>query len=430
MKKPVKIIFVISTILLLSTCFSTRYKQLINLTTQESPTETKLILTLSKPVQFKDATLKDSSIIIINFPGGDVYSNEEDEVVINKGPIKKVKHGYSRKIGDNVRLLDFVLIELAQELPHRITRSGSSIIIAVENPERLSNMPHKDKEKKEGQPEPGSLSPLEQSGYLIGPLDVLNVEVWRHPDTSREVAVNYKGEITLPPLRQISLMGLTVPQVEEELAKALSKYLIDPIVFVTVKEFNSQRVIVLGETTPGMHTLKRRTTLVEFISEIGGLSDTGDTSKIKLIKKNGEVFTFNLESLLYDPQRRNEVLVEGGDTVYVPPLEQNKVYILGEVNNPTSVVVKGKITVMDALTEAGGYTRDAVIRSVIIVRGEVGSQRAIRVDLDRFLKKSDVGQNVALEPGDVVYVPKSFIASVEQFLRLMSTPILWTLWVR
>jgi polysaccharide export outer membrane protein len=270
--------------------------------------------------------------------------------------------------------------------------------------------------------------PLVQPGYLIGPEDVLNVEVWNQPNISREVVVDYEGDINIPPVRKLSVIGLTVSQLEEKLSKAFSKYIIDPIVFVSIKEYNSQRVTVLGETKTGMYTLKRRTTLVEFLGQIGGTTENADTFHIKLIKKDRRAFIYDLNDLIDNPQKSESIIVSGGDTVYVPPLEFNKVYVLGEVKTPQIVTIKGKLTVIDAITEAGGFTRDAVRKSVMIIRGELGSQEGIRVNAKQILQKGDISQNIDLEPGDIVFVPKIFIVHIERFLRDFAYPLTWYFW--
>jgi len=270
--------------------------------------------------------------------------------------------------------------------------------------------------------------PLVQPGYLIGPEDVLSVEVWNQPDISREVVVNYDGDINIPPIRKLSVIGLTVSQLEEKLSKALSKYIIDPIVFVSIKEYNSQRVTVLGETKTGMYTLKRRTTLIEFLGQIGGTTENADTFHIKLIKKDRRAFIYDLNDLIDNPQKSENIVVSGGDTVYVPPLEFNKIYVLGEVKSPQIMTIKGKLTVIDAITKAGGFTRDAVRKSVMIIRGELGSQEGIRVNAKEILQKGDISQNIDLEPGDIVFVPKTFIVHIERFLRDFAYPLTWYFW--
>jgi polysaccharide export outer membrane protein len=177
-----------------------------------------------------------------------------------------------------------------------------------------------------------------------------------------------------------------------------------------------------------MYTLKRRTTLVEFLGQIGGTTENADTYHIKLIKKDRAVFTYNFNELINDPQKSERIVVTGGDTVYVPPLEFNKVYVLGEVRNPMIITIKGKLTMIDAITEAGGFTRDAARKSVMVVRGELGSQTGIRVNAKELLKQGDISQNIELQAGDIVFVPKTFIVSVERFLRVFAYPLTWYFW--
>jgi polysaccharide export outer membrane protein len=149
-----------------------------------------------------------------------------------------------------------------------------------------------------------------------------------------------------------------------------------------------------------------------------------------LIKRDGRTFTYNLNELINNPQKSHDVLVSGGDTLFVPPLEMNKVYVLGEVASPKIITIRRKLTLIDAITEAGGYTRDAITKSILVIRGELGSQKGIRINLSRILKQGDVGQNIELEAGDIVYVPKSFIVDVERFIRALSAPVLFWIFYR
>ncbi|NOR21875.1 MAG: hypothetical protein GQ476_04215, partial [Candidatus Aminicenantes bacterium] len=285
-----------------------------------------------------------------------------------------------------------------------------------------------EKTKIGGDSEAKAKDPFADSEYLIGPGDILNIEVWGHPDVSRDVAVDYRGEIKLPPVRRMSVMAFTTYQLEEALTKSLSKYLIDPVVFVLVKEFNSQRIIALGEITTGMYTLKRKTSLVEFLGQIGGPTVNANVSKIKLIKKDGEISIHDLNELIDDPKKSDEVLVSAGDTVFVPPLEMSRVSVLGEVKSPKMIIVKGKLALVEAVTEAGGFTDNAVQSSVIVLRGELGDMKGYRVDMSRIFKKGDIGLNIELEAGDIIYVPRSFIADLERFLRDITLPLTWYFW--
>jgi len=428
MKKLATISPLLVIILGFISCVSPRGVHLVSLSTEELPSETELVLTTSDPVKYTHTKLDDPPCIIINFPEDKVFSIEEDELNINKGAIKKIKNEYFEGGGNSPRHLNLMIVELTHDSSYKIANSGSSIIIRIENPVKSQSKASEEKTKVDLQLQVQDSNLSTPFGYIIGPGDVLYIEVWKQEDISRQVTVNYKGEIRLPPIKTVSAIGLNATQLEEKLTKDLSKYLIDPIVFVTIKEYNSQRIIALGETKTGMYTLKRKTTLVEFLGEIGGPNDDADTANIRLIKKDGKIFTYDLNELINNPQQSDQIVVSGGDTVYVPPLAINKVYVLGEVSEPKVITLKGKMTLVDAITEAGGYTRDAVTKSIVVIRGELGSQQGIRVNLKRILKEGDVGQNIELKPGDIVYVPKSFIVDIERFLRNIALPVTWYFW--
>ena len=418
-------------ILLFVSCIprlSPKIAHFVNLEAKESESGTMVILTTSEPVQYKDTKLENPPCILISFPDKKVFSSKEDVVIVNKGPIKRIKNEYYQSEGESRRQLNLVIVELTQDLPYKIASSGSSILIRIENPKESELLLNKEKNKIGGDSQERANEPLSDVGYLIGPGDVLNIEVWNHPDVSRDVVVDDRGEIKLPPVRRMSVMAFTTYQLEEELAQFLAKYLIDPIVFVTIKEFNSQRIIALGEVTSGMYTLKRMTTLVDLLGEIGGPTENADVARIKLIKKDGEIFIYDLNELVSDPKKRDEALVSGGDTIFVPPLELQRVSVLGQVNKPTMIIIKGKLTLVEAITQAGGFTLNSVKSSVIVLRGELGALKGYRVDVNRILKKGDIGLNIELEPGDIVYVPRSFIANIERFLRVVALPLTWYFW--
>lgn len=409
-------------------CATARHVHITDVKTKESQSETVLILTTSDPVLFNNTKLDNPPSLILSFPGSKVFSSEKEELILDKGPIKRIKNKYYDPKRQGARQLQFIIVELTKNTAYQISTLDKSIMIRIENPEPSSGSTSQEKIEIALQSQKNEETLHFEPGYLIGPEDVLSIEVWNQPDISREVVVNYDGDITIPPIRKLNVMGLTVSQTEDKLTEALSKYLIDPIVFVTIKEYNSQRVTVLGETQTGMYTLKRRTTLVEFIGQIGGLTENADTYHIKLIKRDQKVFIYNLNELINDPRKSESIIVSAGDTVYIPPLEFNKVLVLGEVENPKTMAVKGKLTLMDAITEAGGFTPDAVRRSVMVIRGELGSQQGIRIDVRQILKKADISQNIELEPGDIVYVPKTFVVYIERFLRDLAYPLTWYFW--
>ena len=101
---------------------------------------------------------------------------------------------------------------------------------------------------------------------------------------------------------------------------------------------------------------------------------------------------------------------------------EQKVVILGEVAQPGVYYVSGARTVLEAIGQSGGFTRDAVPSSTILIRGGPMKPNAIRLNLNRTLTKGDVTQNVMLQAEDTIFVPKKFIADLNYFLlQLLGT---------
>ena len=425
MKKLTEITLIATIILSGVACSSSPMIHFVDLTTKELPSETEVILTTSEPLQYKETRLEDPPCLIISFPEDKVVSNGEDEWQVNKGPINKIRSEHYQEYRGGQRFLNFILMELNKNVPYKISRSGSSIKVTMNNSETSDLASLEETTGIEPDQKTDEALPFLEPIYFIGPGDVLNIEVWKEPEISREVVVNYRGEIRLPPTKRMNVMGLTVPDLEDMLIQALSEYVIDPNIFVTIKEYKSQRVIAYGEVAQGMYTLERNTTLIEFLGQIGGPTEEADVSRVKLIKRNGRLCTVNLNEIINNPKKSQEIFVSGGDTLFVPPLEFKKVYVLGEVSEPKVLTINDNLTVVDAITQAGGCTRDAVLKSVLVIRGELGYQKGIRVDLGRILKKADIGQNIELQGGDIVYVPQSFVVNIERVLRSLALPITW-----
>lgn len=116
------------------------------------------------------------------------------------------------------------------------------------------------------------------SVYRIGALDVLDVNVFMVPELTKAVQVSEAGTVNFPLIGETKVIGRTAREVEQMLTRQLgAKYLQDPQVSVTVKEFNSQRVTIEGSVKkPGVYALRDRTTLVQVIAIGGGLDELSD----------------------------------------------------------------------------------------------------------------------------------------------------------
>lgn len=127
--------------------------------------------------------------------------------------------------------------------------------------------------------------------YRVAPMDVLEVTVYNAPNLSRPAQVSASGYISLPLIGDVLATGKTTDQLQADIAARLKKDLMQsPQVFVTVKEYNSQRVTVDGAVTkPGVFPLKGKTTLVEVIAQAGGLTSLGSPSGVFVLREvNGK----------------------------------------------------------------------------------------------------------------------------------------------
>ncbi len=101
------------------------------------------------------------------------------------------------------------------------------------------------------------------------------------------------------------------------------------------------------------------------------------------------------------------LVLEDGDTIYLPEDTTNKYFVLGEVLRPTVYRLKTDVTLIDAISMAGGPTQRASLKSTYVIRGDPENPERIKVDVGKLLKSGDLSQNVEIEPGDVVYVPET-----------------------
>lgn len=157
------------------------------------------------------------------------------------------------------------------------------------------------------------------NAYKVGPLDVLEVSVFKVPDLSKTVQVADSGTINLPLVGEVPAAGFTAQEIERDLTKKLgSKYLQNPQVTVFVKEYNSQRVTVDGAVRkPGVYPIRGGSTLLQIIATAEGLTELADSEVVVFRESNGKHMAakFNL-SEVRSGQAADPPLQQG-DTVIV-----------------------------------------------------------------------------------------------------------------
>jgi len=256
--------------------------------------------------------------------------------------------------------------------------------------------------------------------YLIGVEDELFISVWDNTQLTRSVVVRPDGKISYPLLGDIQAAGLTPEKMAESIQQQLGLFINQPAVTVTVTNINSFKVYVFGEVQrPGMVTLKRRTTILQLLSLIGGVLETADLTRASLIR-NGRSVELNFYQLLKEGDLSQNIELKADDTIFIPDNFSSRITVVGEVKSPKVIPFRKELTIMDAIVEAGGFTDFAKMDRIKIARRFSQAQAAatrvgiakpqiIEVDFKALLKKAKSELNIPLMPGDTIFVPQSLL---------------------
>ncbi len=247
----------------------------------------------------------------------------------------------------------------------------------------------------------------DDGNYIIGPQDTLRIDVFDQPSLGGSYTVELDGSLSFPLIGRIGAGGSTVRAFEEALVARLSDgYFRNPRVTVSVEEYNSQRVFIVGEVRrPGAYPLSGEMRLVELLAFGGGATPTASGTAVLVRSGNGrdepalpgddavaDSLEIDLDALGTGDLSQNVVLRDG-DTVFVP--EADVVYVFGEVRNPGRYPIRHDTVVLQVLSLAGGTTEYAALNRVRILRVVNGEQKEIKVKLDD-----------PVQPDDIVRIPE------------------------
>ena len=158
--------------------------------------------------------------------------------------------------------------------------------------------------------------------YVIGPEDVLNVNVWKEAEITSSVPVRPDGKISLPLLNDVQAAGLTATQLGEQISAKLKKYIDEPRVTVVVTQVNSRRYFVLGEVgRAGSFSLLPNMTVLQALSSAGGFSQFANQKNIYILRvENGKQskLPFNYREVIKGRNTEQNILLKPGDTIVVP----------------------------------------------------------------------------------------------------------------
>jgi len=254
--------------------------------------------------------------------------------------------------------------------------------------------------------------------YVIGEGDTLDISVWGVKELNFPAKVRPDGKITVPGLGDLKASGFTPKELQSDLEKKLKNLIRNPIVTVTVKEITNSKVYVFGGgVQSGVYDLSRRTTLLQLLCMIGntpagdrngsgsaaGNTSTADYRKAYVLR-NGKKVKEDFYKLFIGGDTSEDIAIESNDSIFIPQWMDKNIYVLGAVNTPRFIEFHEGMTVMEAILQAGGFTKFAKQNATSIMRKEGNKDVSIPVKAKDLIKDGDLHQNIKLKPGDYVVV--------------------------
>jgi polysaccharide export outer membrane protein len=289
----------------------------------------------------------------------------------------------------------------------------------------------------------------QETPYTLGAGDTLNINIFNVPEYTGDYRVSVDGTLNLPIVGTVDVKGLTIPEAQELIANRYTPILQRPIVTVTLAQRRPIRVAISGEVNrPGSYTLssgagrgegqgnQQFPSITQAIQQAGGITRSANVREVKLrreIQGQPSVLTVNLWQLVQEGEIVQDVTLRDGDRIIIPTVAENnaretrqlsqstiapesqpvEVAVVGEVNRPGSHEVEAgdsgtPPTVTQAIQAAGGITNFSDIRNIKVERTTgTGTQKVLNANLWELLKGGQVTENVILQSGDTIVVPRA-----------------------
>ena len=271
--------------------------------------------------------------------------------------------------------------------------------------------------------------------YRIGPLDMVQVVVWEHPELTSPMGqyqpagqrVTTDGTLFYPYAGVIQAAGLTAQELRTEITKRLSdKILNDPQVDVRVTGYNSLKAFVSGAVNkPGYIAFNELPmTIPAAIASVGGFAEEADPAGMQL-RRGDKVYNINYLEAFRANLPLDRILLKPDDQIFIPALsetqKENRVYVMGEVARTGAVNVnRGKLSLVEALTAAGGINANSASSKLIYV---IRNTSENQIDVYHLNAKNAMALAMAerfnLNSRDVVYVDASDLATWNRIMSLI-----------
>lgn len=228
---------------------------------------------------------------------------------------------------------------------------------------------------------PTTFAPTESmpisSDYVLGPGDMLEIFLYGNDEDEATAFISRTGEIFVPYIGPVNLLGLTFEQANELLKTRVAAELIGTEISIALKELRSITVYFLGEAyKPGQYKLSALSTVTNAMFASGGVNKNGSLRNIQVLRNNKLIANYDFYEFLLKGRVNSDVKLQDGDVIFIPFIE-NKVKIGGAFRRPGLYEFKENETVKDAIYLAGGFNED-VAPNTPIERSSINSETFTR----------------------------------------------------
>jgi polysaccharide export outer membrane protein len=275
---------------------------------------------------------------------------------------------------------------------------------------------------------PNQLVPntLEQvrANYVLGPNDQILIRAVQADEIGQKpYRIDGEGNIDLPLIGTVKAGGLSVDQLEKELAKRLGTYVRNPQVSVTVVQYRSEPVFFIGAfRVPGIYSLQGSRTLVEMLSSIGGLQPNA-SHRITITRRleygpltlpnavvdqgsNTSTVEIGMSSLRDNVNPAEDIVLQPYDQISVS--REEMVFVSGEVGKVGGLALEDRefISVTQALSISGGLTHEADAEKARVLRPILNTSKRAEIPVNLKLVLAGRADDYPLMPNDVLYIPR------------------------
>lgn len=257
---------------------------------------------------------------------------------------------------------------------------------------------------------PAAAQTLPVSQTVIHPGDQLSVQVFGDQTLTQNVTVLTDGSIEYPLVGEVRVAGKTPEQAAALLKERLLQYVRHPVVTIAITQLAQPSILVLGDVkNPGKYQLRSDGRLSDAIAAAGGIADNdGPYPPARISDPNGRITQVSLNDLLRNGKANLDQRLGEGDVIYVPGPVQFNVAVSGAVDHPGEIQVNEGDRLAVAIAKAGNSANaNADLNHIRLIRTlPNGQQQSMEINLYKALQENDMSADVALQKGDVIYVPE------------------------